>query len=134
MQVVTSTVQQARDISDACSKLGLKSTSLTSSDTPAERVEKIRDWDEGRGDVLATTYDCGIDSKFVKEVHVIDCRSACAAIQAEGRCRPVRVRVRVRRVFPGQFLMSKNPGTNSTYVDLAGMLISLPPFFKVPAS
>ena len=88
VQVVTATVQQARDISDACSKLGLTSTSLTSTDTPAERVEKIRDWDEGRGDVLATTYDCGIDSKFVKEVHVIDCRSACAAIQAEGRCRP----------------------------------------------
>ena len=40
-------------------------------------------------------------------------------------------KVWVRRVFPGQFLMSKNPGTNSTYVDLAGMLILL---FKVPAS
>jgi len=63
-------------------------------------------------------------------------RNNCSQEEGWSRTWVTRIgnEVRVRRVFPGQFLMSKNPGTNSTYVDLAGMLILLPPFFKVPAS
>ena len=83
------TKSQAEQIAIDLCRQDISATWLTGDCSETERTLKMDDWDEGKMNVLVSTFNCGIDNANVKEAIIAGgCRSIADAIQSAGRIRP----------------------------------------------
>ncbi len=89
VHLITQTREQAMDISNRLNRYGISSTWLTSECSESQRSLAMDTWDAGKLNVLASTFDCGIDCGITKQtINVGGCRSVVQAVQSIGRIRP----------------------------------------------
>ena len=89
LYVIAMTKDRAVDLSNQLSGIDISSTSLTSDDTEILRTQKMNEWEKGNLKVLVSTFNCGLDCPYVKEVIFLGgCRAVVDAVQGMGRIRP----------------------------------------------
>ena len=89
LYVVAMTKSQAVELSNQLNLAGISSTFLISDDIESSRTDKMKEWEKGDLKVLVSTFNCGLDCKYVKEVIFLGgCRAAVDAVQGIGRIRP----------------------------------------------
>lgn len=91
IHAITMSRKDAQELSDRLDKVGLQSMWLTSTVPPTRKLQLLKLWEDGKEQVMVSTFTDGIDNSITEDVIIVGAtNSIYSLVQAIGRIRPKR--------------------------------------------